>query len=60
MPLPQSDPQALAGFQEAKYRWSTFQRDLGLGRERLKYENLLIKTTYVTEAEAERDYHNSK
>jgi peptidyl-prolyl cis-trans isomerase D len=52
------DPQALAGFQEAKYRWSTFQRDLGLGRERLKYENLLIKTTYVTEAEAERDYHN--
>lgn len=52
------DPQTLAGFQEAKYRWSTFQRDLGLGRERLKYENLLIKTTYVTEAEAERDYHN--
>jgi peptidyl-prolyl cis-trans isomerase D len=52
-----TDPQALAGFQEAKYRWSTFQRDLGLGRERLKYENLLIKTNYVTEAEAERDYH---
>ncbi len=51
------DPQALAGWQEAKYRWSTFQRDLGLGRERIKYENLLIKTTYVTEAEAERDYH---
>jgi len=51
------DPQALAGWQEAKYRWSTFQRDLGLGRERLKYENLLIKTNYVTEAEAERDYH---
>lgn len=53
-----TDPQALAGFQEARYRWSTFQRDLGLGRERLKYENLLIKTNYVTEAEAERDYHN--
>ncbi|HRG78062.1 MAG TPA: SurA N-terminal domain-containing protein [Cyclobacteriaceae bacterium] len=51
------DPQALAGWQEAKYRWSTFQRDLGLGRERIKYENLLIKTNYVTEAEAERDYH---
>ncbi len=51
------DPQALAGWQEAKYRWTTFQRDLGLGRERLKYENLLMKTNYVTEAEAERDYH---
>lgn len=51
------DPQALAGWQEAKYRWSTFQRDLGLGRERIKYENLLVKTNYVTEAEAERDYH---
>ncbi|MEQ1586110.1 MAG: SurA N-terminal domain-containing protein [Cyclobacteriaceae bacterium] len=51
------DPRALAGWQEAKYRWSTFQRDLGLGRERIKYENLLVKTNYVTEAEAERDYH---
>jgi peptidyl-prolyl cis-trans isomerase D len=51
------DPQALAGWQEAKYRWSTFQRDLGQGRERIKYENLLIKTNYVTEAEPERDYH---
>jgi peptidyl-prolyl cis-trans isomerase D len=51
------EPQALAGWQEAKYRWSTFQRDLGLGRERIKYENLLVKTNYVTQAEAERDYH---
>ncbi len=52
------EPQALAGWQEAKYRWSTFQRDLALSRERLKYENLLLKTSYVTEAEAEKDYHN--
>jgi peptidyl-prolyl cis-trans isomerase D len=51
------NPQALAGYNEAKYRWTTFQHDLGLGRERIKYENLLIKTNYVTEAEAERDYH---
>ena len=51
------DPQAAAGFNEAKYRWTTFQQDLGLGRERIKYENLLVKTNYVTEAEAERDYH---
>jgi len=52
------DPNQLASFQEGKYRWTTFQRDLGLGRERLKYENLLVKTNYVTEAEAERNYHS--
>lgn len=52
------DPQQLAQYQESKYRWTMFQRDLALGRERLKYENLLLKTTYVTEAEAEKDYHN--
>lgn len=52
------DPNALASWQEGKYRWSTFQRDLGFGRERIKYENLLVKTNYVTEAEAERDYHS--
>jgi peptidyl-prolyl cis-trans isomerase D len=51
------DPNQLAAYQEGKYRWSTFQRELGLGRERMKYENLLVKTNYVTEAEAERDYH---
>ncbi|MDD1443225.1 SurA N-terminal domain-containing protein [Dolichospermum sp. ST_sed3] len=51
------EPTALAAFNEGKYRWTTFQRDLGLGRERIKYENLLVKTNYVTEAEAERDYH---
>ena len=51
------DPNALASWQEGKYRWTTFQRDLGMGRERLKYENLLVKANYVTEAEAERDYH---
>ncbi len=52
------DPNALASWQEGRYRWTTFQRDLGMGRERLKYENLLLKTNYVTEAEAERDYHS--
>ncbi len=51
------EPNALASYQEGKYRWQTFQRDLGLGRERLKYENLLVMTNYVTQAEAERDYH---
>mgnify|MGYP003868737911 CR=1 FL=1 len=56
-PAPIGNPQMLAGYNEAKYRWTTFQSDLGLGRERIKYENLLIKTNYVTDAEAERDYH---
>ncbi len=43
---------------EARIRWDIFKNELQPSRERLKYENLLIKTTYVTEAEAERDYHN--
>jgi peptidyl-prolyl cis-trans isomerase D len=42
---------------EPRVRWETFQRDLIPGRERIKYENLLIKSTYVTAAEAEREYH---
>lgn len=51
------EPRAFNSWQEGKFRWSTFQKDLGMGRERIKYENLLVKTNYVTEAEAERDYH---
>ncbi|MEJ7647289.1 MAG: SurA N-terminal domain-containing protein [Chryseolinea sp.] len=42
---------------EARVRWELFQRDLKPGRERIKYENLLIKSSYVTTAEAEREYH---
>ena len=42
---------------EARVRWELFQRDLKPGRERIKYENLLIKTGYVTKAESEREYH---
>lgn len=56
-PAPVGNPQMLAQWNEGKYRWSMFQKDLGLGRERIKYENLLIKTNYVTAAESERDYH---
>lgn len=43
---------------EARIRWDIFKSELAPARERIKYENLLIKTSYVTEAEAERDYHN--
>ena len=42
---------------EARVRWELFQRDLKPGRERIKYENLLLKTAYVTKAEAELEYH---
>lgn len=52
------EPQARAMWEESRYRWNTFQKELAAGRERMKYENLLVKTTYVTDAEAERDYHN--
>jgi len=43
---------------EARVRWDVFKNELGPGRERVKYENLIAKTAYVTEAEAEQDYHN--
>ena len=42
---------------EGRVRWDLFQRDLKPARERIKYENLLIKTDYVTKAEAEQEYH---
>ena len=42
---------------EGRVRWELFQRDLKPARERIKYENLLIKSNYVTKAEAEREYH---
>jgi peptidyl-prolyl cis-trans isomerase D len=42
---------------EARVRWELFQRDLKPARERIKYENLLIKGSYITTAEAEREYH---
>ncbi len=42
---------------EQRIRWDFFKNDMRPARERLKYENLLIKSTFVTQAEAERDYH---
>lgn len=43
---------------ENRVRWDIFRQALLPGRERVKYENLLVKTNYVTETESERDYHN--
>jgi peptidyl-prolyl cis-trans isomerase D len=54
---PPADPQMAQMWQEQRTRWEMFQRDLRPARERIKYENLLVKTEYVTKAEAEREYH---
>ncbi len=56
MPEP-ADPAMRQQWFAMKNRWETFKSELMLARERIKYENLLIKTNYVTNAEAERDYH---
>ncbi|HYG19390.1 MAG TPA: SurA N-terminal domain-containing protein, partial [Ohtaekwangia sp.] len=40
-----------------RIRWEYFQKDLAPGRKRVKYDNLLLETTYVTKAEAEHYYH---
>lgn len=51
------NPQAQAMWQEQRVRWDLFEKNLVPSRERIKYENLLLKTNYVTTAEAEREYH---
>ncbi len=42
---------------EPRIRWNIFRADLAPSRERIKFENLILKTNYVTEAEAEKEYH---
>ena len=43
---------------EQRIRWDLFKQELAPARERIKYENLLLKTNYVTNDEGERDYHS--
>ena len=40
-----------------KARLEAFAADLRKSRARLKYENLLLKTDYITTAQAEQEYH---
>jgi peptidyl-prolyl cis-trans isomerase D len=40
-----------------RIQWERIKTQLWQGRERVKYENLLLKSNYVTQAEAERQYH---
>ncbi|MEQ8423866.1 MAG: peptidylprolyl isomerase, partial [Cyclobacteriaceae bacterium] len=42
---------------EARIRWNAFRENLIPARERIKFENLIVKTNYVTQAESEREYH---
>jgi peptidyl-prolyl cis-trans isomerase D len=42
---------------EPRIRWELYRRDLVPARARIKYENLLLKTNYVTQAESEQRYH---
>jgi peptidyl-prolyl cis-trans isomerase D len=54
------DLQSLAGQpagSPGRIQWERIKGQLLSGRERVKYENLLMKTNYVTNAEAERQYH---
>ncbi|MEK6783017.1 MAG: SurA N-terminal domain-containing protein [Bacteroidota bacterium] len=43
---------------EQRIRWDMFKKELSPSRERIKYENLLLKTNFVTNEEGEREYHN--
>ncbi len=42
---------------EPRIRWNIFRADIAPSRERIKFENLILKTNYVTVAESEREYH---
>jgi len=56
-PPESSDPRVLNNWQQQRISWEVFQDELKTGRARIKYENLLIKSAYVTTAEAEQNYH---
>lgn len=40
-------------------QWDIYRANLSPARARLKYEALLLKSNYITQAEAERNYHES-
>ncbi|MEM9856366.1 MAG: peptidylprolyl isomerase [Bacteroidota bacterium] len=42
---------------DAQVRWNLFKADLKPGRERLKYENLMLLSSYATNAEAQQKYN---
>ena len=42
---------------EVRYNWNQYVNNLNMGRERIKYENLLIAGNYVTSVEAKKEYN---
>lgn len=40
-------------------QWDIYRANLAPARARLKYEALLLKSNYITQAEAERNYHEA-
>ncbi len=41
---------------QAKIQWILFEQTLKPGRERLKYDNLMLASAYATQAEAQQEY----
>ncbi len=41
---------------QVKLQWQLFEKNLQPGRRRLKYENLMLTSNYVTDAEAAQEY----
>ncbi len=44
---------------QAQAAWFSFEKNMGPNRRMSKFENLFLKTNYVTTAEAEQEYLNS-
>jgi len=43
---------------QVQVQWQLFEKNLQPGRRRLKYDNLMLASNYVTEAEAVQEYAN--
>lgn len=43
---------------QVQVQWQLFEKNLQPGRRRLKYDNLMLASNYVTEAEAAQEYAN--
>lgn len=43
---------------QQRANWLNYEQDLGRGRLRVKFDNLIVKTNYATQAEAEYLYKN--
>ena len=44
--------------QQSQDMWNMVTKDMVIGRQRIKYESMLVKGNFITQAEAERSYHD--